>query len=113
MGNRHTVAIRRNFDGFNMRKPLGYIWLALASVLLVGLAAKFAAAAAAGLPWVAGATAAKWPLAVISLAFFVAPRASKEPPKNPLEHSDRTWFAKVLIGVAAAIFIFKATAQLL
>lgn len=94
-----------------MRKPLGYIWLALASVLLLGLAGQFSAATS--LPWASGATVAKWPLAVISLAFFVAPQATIGPPNNLLEHSDRTWFAKVLVGVAGAIFIFKAAVQLL
>lgn len=100
-----------------MRKTLGYIWLALASALLATIATKLAfgldgvPVPLAGL--LAAGMSVKWPFGLLTLAILVAPRTSTEPPANLLEHSDRTWFARVLTGVSLVVLAAQAAAALI
>jgi hypothetical protein len=95
-----------------MRKFIGNTWLTLAGVLLLTqltrvktLAIEVPGAGGVAVFSVAFAVLI-WPLSLLALAYLSAPRPLR-PPKSALELSDRTWFAKMMLGAAMVLFVVK------
>lgn len=95
-----------------MRKLIGNTGLTLAGVLVLSQLTRVPAFAL-DVPGTGGVavfslaiTVLKWPLPLLALAYLSAPRPTR-PPASALEASDRTWFAKMVLGGAAVLLVVK------
>jgi hypothetical protein len=97
-----------------MRKVIGYALKTLVSLLVLSALLAFLATLGGGtdaplafiLPVLIIAMSGKWPFLVLVLAYCSAPPESNEPPPNLQKHKDRILFSKVLLGVAAGLYLF-------
>jgi len=100
-----------------MRDSIHPYLLALLSTSTLGAISKLASRAmgdtAPQLLTVAGAIgwSTFWPMLLLGFAYLSAPRNVDYPPKNVLEHSDRTKFAKWVAWAAAGLLVYQVARQ--